>query len=101
MTDPRMELSWKSSEASSSPTVEDIQIAYQASLAKPNAEALPGLNVIDARCTEGRSGSFLCEVTYRSSNEPQKGKNQTDLVAIEREGENGWTLISGMCRALD
>lgn len=83
------------------PTIDQIQAAYEASLATPNAAAVPGLVIVDSRCTEGRRGSFLCEVKYQSQTDLKKITGQTDLVAIERNNDGTWNLLSGMCRQIE
>jgi hypothetical protein len=81
------------------PTIKEIQAAYEASLATPNAAAFPGLMIVASRCTEGRRGSFLCEVKYQSQADLKKKiSDQTDLVAVNRNSDGTWNLLSGMCR---
>ena len=81
---------------SSVPNVAVIQTAYEREAAGSELHD-KDLQVLTAKCHD--EGPFLCEVTFISNKDPNKGDERLyfDIVAVARTA-TGWELKSGLCK---
>ena len=87
---------------SSVPNVAVIQAAYEREAAARGQLHDKGLQVRTTKCQDNSGGPFLCEVTFISNKDPNKGDERVyfDFVAIARTAD-GWELKSGLCDGLN
>jgi hypothetical protein len=79
------------------PDVAIIQSAYEQEASSGSKLHDRGLRVLEASCEHGKaSGSFLCQVTFLSKDDPRQ-RLYYDVVAVSRT-EQGWELQSGLCK---
>jgi hypothetical protein len=78
------------------PTAATIQAAYEREATPANGRHDKGLRVIEAKCDDGAGGSFLCQVTFLSVDDPEE-RLYFDVVAVARAGRD-WELRSGLCK---
>src|SRR5258708_24175627 len=81
------------------PNVADIQSAYEREVAAGSKLHDKELQVLTAKCHDNSDGPFLCEVTFISNKDPNKGDERLyfDIVAVARTAD-GWELKSGLCK---
>ena len=84
---------------SSVPDVAVIQTAYEREAAAGSKLHDTDLQVLTAKCHDNSDGPFLCEVTFISNKDPNKGDERLyfDIVAVARTAD-GWELTSGLCK---
>ena len=75
-----------------------IQTAYEREAAAGSKLHDKDLQVLTAKCHDS-AGPFLCEVTFISNKDPNKGDERLyfDVVAVARTAD-GWELKSGLCK---
>jgi hypothetical protein len=78
------------------PDIAAIQTAYQREASAGSALHDKGLQVLQAKCHDGNTDNFLCEVTFVSKSDPTE-RLYFDIVAVARAGD-GWQLTSGLCK---
>jgi hypothetical protein len=81
------------------PDVTVIQTAYEREAAAGSNLHDKDLQVLTAKCHNDSGGIFLCEVTFISNKDPNKGDERLyfDVVAVARTAD-GWELKSGLCK---
>ena len=81
------------------PNVVVIQTAYEHEAAAGSKLHDKGLLVLNTKCHGNSGGPFLCEVTFISTTDPNKGNERLyfDVVAVARTAD-GWELKSGLCK---
>ena len=72
-----------------------IQTAYEREASAANALHDKGLKVLQAKCHDGGTGKFICELTFISKSDPERP--YFDIVSVARAGE-GWELKGGLCK---
>jgi hypothetical protein len=84
---------------SSVPNVAVIQTAYEREAAAGSKLHDKDLQVLTAKCHDNADGPLLCEVTFISNKDPNKGDERLyfDIVAVARMAD-GWELKSGLCK---
>ena len=84
---------------SSVPNVVVVQTAYEREAAAGSKLHDKGLLVLNTKCHGNSGGPFLCEVTFISTTDPNKGNERLyfDVVAVARTAD-GWELKSGLCK---
>jgi hypothetical protein len=82
--------------AESPPDVSIIQSAYEQEASTGSKLHDRGLRVLEASCTSGTAGNFLCQVTFMSKDDPNQ-RLYFDVVAVARTAD-GWQLRSGLCK---
>jgi hypothetical protein len=84
---------------SSVPNVAVIQTAYEREAAAGSKLHDKDLQVLTAKCHDNSDGPILCEVTFISNKDPNKGDERLyfDIVAVASTTE-GWELKSGLCK---
>jgi hypothetical protein len=84
---------------SSVPNVVVIQTAYEREAAAGSKLHDRNLQVLTAKCHGNPGGPFLCEVTFISTKDPNKGNERLyfDVVTVARTAD-GWELNSGLCK---
>jgi hypothetical protein len=80
----------------STPGVSIIQTAYERESASGSKLHDRGLKVLEAKCDDGATGRFLCQVTFLSKDDPEQ-RLYFDIVAVARS-DKGWELRSGLCK---
>jgi hypothetical protein len=80
----------------STPDVAVIQAAYEREAANGSKLHDRGLRVLEANCERSTAGSFLCQVTFLSNDDPDQ-RLYFDVVAVARI-DKGWELRSGLCK---
>ena len=78
------------------PDVGAIQSAYESESSAGSALHDKGLRVIEAACDPPTAEKYLCQVTFLSSDDPNR-RLYFDIVAVSRNGR-GWNLRSGLCK---
>jgi len=73
-----------------------IQFAYEREASSGSKLHDLGLRVLDAKCDDGATGRFLCQVTFLSKDDPEQ-RLYFDIVAVART-DAGWALKSGLCK---
>ena len=79
-----------------SPNVSAIQSAYEIESAGGSTLHDKGLRVIEASCDEPSGGTYLCQVTFLSTEDPNQ-RLYFDVIAVAR-GDRRWELKSGLCK---
>ena len=81
------------------PNVVVVQAAYEREAAAGSTLHDKDLQVLAAKCHGNSGGPFLCEVTFISTIDPNKGNERLyfDVVAVARTAD-GWELKSGLCK---
>ena len=81
------------------PDVAAIQTAYEREAAAGSKLHDKDLQVLTTKCHDDSGGPFLCEVTFISKKDPNKGDERLyfDIVAVARTAD-GWELTSGLCK---
>jgi hypothetical protein len=81
------------------PNVAVVQTAYEREAAAGSKLHDQDLQVLNANCHGNSDGPFLCEVTFISTKDPNKGNERLyfDVVAVARTAD-GWELKSGLCK---
>ena len=84
---------------SSVPDVAVIQTTYEREAAAGNKLHDKDLQVLTAKCHDNSDGPILCEVTFISNKDPNKGDERLyfDIVAVASTAD-GWELKSGLCK---
>ena len=82
------------------PDVAVIQTAYEREAAAGSKLHDKDLQVLTTKCHDNSDGPFLCEVTFISNKDPNKGDERLyfDIVAVARTAGGGWELRSGLCK---
>jgi hypothetical protein len=80
----------------STPSSVVIQSAYEHEASNGSTLHDKGLKVLEAKCDDGATGRFLCQVTFMSKDDPDE-RLYFDVVAIVRT-DAGWELRSGLCK---
>jgi hypothetical protein len=77
------------------PDIAAIQTAYEreAPLGSPLHDN--GLRVLQAKCHDDGTDTYLCEIRFISKGEPER--QYFDVAAVVRT-DYGWELISGLCK---
>jgi hypothetical protein len=78
------------------PSAAVIQSAYERESSSGSKLHDLGLRVLDAKCDDGVTGRFLCQVTFLSKDDPDQ-RLYFDIVAVART-DAGWALKSGLCK---
>jgi len=78
------------------PNVETIQAAYQRESAEGSSLHDRNLRVLEAKCDDGKTGRFLCQVTFMSNGDPDE-RLYFDIVSVARVDQE-WKLTSGLCK---
>jgi hypothetical protein len=73
-----------------------IQTAYEQEAPSSGIRHDKGLRIVDASCDRGESGSYLCQVSFVSEDDPEK-RLYFDIVSAARTA-SGWVLTSGLCK---
>jgi hypothetical protein len=75
------------------------QTAYEREAAAGSKLHDKDLQVLAAKCHDDSGGTFLCEVTFISNQDPNKGDERLyfEVVAVARTAD-GWELKSGLCK---
>jgi hypothetical protein len=81
------------------PNLAVIQTACEREAAAGSKLHDKDLQVLTAKCHDNSDGPFLCEVTFISNKDPNKGDERLhfDIVAVARTAD-GWELKSGLCK---
>ena len=79
-----------------SPDVSAIQSAYEFESANVSTLHDKGLQVLEASCDEPSGGTYLCQVTFLSTADPNQ-RLYFDVIAVAR-GNRRWELKSGLCK---
>jgi hypothetical protein len=77
------------------PDTAALQAAYEREASAGSALHDLGLQVLEAKCHDDGTGTFLCEVTFISKGDPERP--YFDIITVARAG-NGWELKSGLCK---
>ena len=80
----------------STPNAAIIQTAYEQQAPSSGVRHDKGLRIVDASCNNGENGSFLCQVSFVSEDDPEK-RLYFDIVSAALT-DKGWTLTSGLCK---
>ena len=80
----------------STPSSLVIQSAYDREASNGSTLHDKGLKVLKAKCDDGVTGRFLCQVTFMSKDDPDE-RLYFDVVAVART-DAGWELRSGLCK---
>jgi len=85
---------------SSVPNVAVIQTAYEREEAAGSTLHDKDLQILEAKCDNNSNGPFLCQVTFISNKDPNKGDERLyfDIIAIAQT-DSGWELKSGLCKS--
>ena len=78
------------------PDLSAIQTAYEIESASGSTLHDKGLRVLEASCDEPSGGTYLCQVTFLSIEDPNQ-RLYFDVIAVAR-GDRGWELKSGLCK---
>jgi hypothetical protein len=78
------------------PNASIVQRAYERESGAGSSQHDRELRVLDAKCGPSKTGTYLCEVTFRSSADPDE-RLYFDVIRIARKGD-GWQLESGLCK---
>ena len=78
------------------PDAATIQMAYEQEASSAKSLHDKGLKVLGSKCHRNGKGSFLCEVTFTSTDDPEQ-RLYFDIVAVAPTRE-GWELKSGLCK---
>jgi hypothetical protein len=82
--------------ADSTPDMSTIQAAYDREQSAGSKLHDNGLQILQAKCDDGATGRFLCQVTFLSRDDPSQ-RLYFDIVAVART-DGGWELKSGLCK---
>jgi hypothetical protein len=82
--------------ARAAPDQSIIQAAYDREQEAGSKLHDKGLKVLAAKCDDGASGRFLCQVTFTSRDDPNQ-RLYFDIVSVTRSGDR-WELTSGLCK---
>ena len=83
---------------SSTPSVGDLQRAYEREAAIPDGKHDPDVVVVGVDCAARGEQRYFCQVGFKRSEE-NSDRVYLDAAVVERE--NGrWKLRSGLCRRL-
>jgi hypothetical protein len=78
------------------PNLAVLQSAYDRESTQANSRHDPNLQLTNAKCDDGTSGRFLCQVAFLSRSDPSE-RLYFDVVAIARQND-AWVLQSGLCK---
>ena len=80
----------------SAPDVSLLQDAYERESAAGSSLHDAGLRLVEAKCDNGATGRYLCQVSFVSAGDPDQ-QLYFDIIAVARRKE-GWVLQSGLCK---
>jgi len=83
---------------SATPSVGDLQRAYEREATIPDGKHDPDLVVVGADCVARNDQRYFCQVGFKRSEE-NSDRVYLDAALIERR-EGQWKLLSGLCRRL-
>jgi hypothetical protein len=79
------------------PTVADLQGAYDREAGQDSALHDKDLKIVGAECQPAESARFFCEVGFvKTGDDPDRV--YLDAAVVEREAPTRWKLLSGLCR---
>jgi hypothetical protein len=83
-------------DGSRSPSVGEIQAAYDLELERGDARHDPGLRVVEATCESEVRRKFLCQISFVADRDIEQ-RLYFDVVEITANAAK-WELTSGLCR---
>jgi len=79
----------------STPDIAAVQTAYEREVTADSPLHDQGLRILQAKCQDGGTGTFLCEVTFVLKGDPERP--YFDFITLARAGHD-WELKSGLCK---